>query len=354
MNDNVIISGIQQIGVGVPNVYPARDWYRRFFGFRVKMFDEKAIADIMAPYMGGQARSRHAVLVVNLQGGGGFEVWQHTGHAPNYPKFKILPGDLGIFCCKIKSKDIEKSYQALSKHGLEMSPVFTDKNGEKTFLLRDAYNNIFQMVKGDNWYMDRNFHCGGVYGAMIGTQDMQKSIDFYKNILGYDVIVSDETGSFEDFAYLNAPGQFRRVVLTHSQPRTGSFSKIFSDSQIELVQSLDRTDIHKIFEGRMWGDVGFIQICFDITNMDAMEKRCQEFGYPFTIDSRKKSGKFDMGEATGHFAYNEDPSGTLIEYVETEKIPILKKFNIYLNLKKRDRSKPLPDWILHLLKFMEK
>ena len=61
-----------------------------------------------------------------------------------------------------------------------------------------------------------------------------------------------------------------------------------------------------------------------------------------------------MGEATGHFAYNEDPSGTLIEYVETEKIPILKKFNIYLNLKKRDRSKPLPDWILHLLKFMEK
>ena len=110
---------------------------------------------------------------------------------------------------------------------------------------------IFQMVKGDNWYMDRNFHCGGVYGAMIGTQDMEKSIDFYKNILGYDVIVSDETGNFEDFAYLNAPGQFRRVVLTHSQPRTGSFSKIFSDSQIELVQSLDRTDIHKIFEGRM-------------------------------------------------------------------------------------------------------
>jgi len=32
-----------------------------------------------------------------------------------------------------------------------------------------------------------------------------------------------------------------------------------------------------------------------------------------------------MGEASGHFAYVEDPDGTLIEFVETHKIPIIKK-----------------------------
>lgn len=31
-----------------------------------------------------------------------------------------------------------------------------------------------------------------------------------------------------------------------------------------------------------------------------------------------------MGNAAGHFSYNEDPDGTLIEYVETHKVPIVK------------------------------
>lgn len=352
-NDQLIISGIQQTGVGVPEVYPAWDWYKTHFGVKLKMFDEKAIADIMAPYMGGEERPRHAILAVNLQGGGGFEIWQHTSHAPHPADFDILPGDLGIFACKIKSKNIAESHRFLEEKKADISPIFTDKNGKPSFFVRDPYKNLFQMVESNDWYMDRHFHCGGVYGVMIGTRDMEKSILFYRNILEYDVVLSDDTGTFDDFTYLGTPGTFRRVVLTHSQPRKGSFSKIFASSHIELVQAMDRTDIHRIFEGRMWGDMGFIQLCFDITNMDALEKRCEQYGYPFTIDSRKKAGKFDMGEATGHFAYNEDPSGTLVEYVETEKIPLMKKLGIYLNLKNKDREKPLCDTLLHLLRFME-
>jgi hypothetical protein len=60
-----------------------------------------------------------------------------------------------------------------------------------------------------------------------------------------------------------------------------------------------------------------------------------------------------MGEANGHFTYIEDPDGTLIEFVETFRIPILKKFGIYLNLEGRDDSKPLPGWILKCLRFMK-
>ena len=46
-----------------------------------------------------------------------------------------------------------------------------------------------------------------------------------------------------------------------------------------------------------------------------------------------------------------DPDGILIEFVETHKIPLLKKIGWYLNLKNRDPYKPLPDWILKTLKF---
>ena len=60
-----------------------------------------------------------------------------------------------------------------------------------------------------------------------------------------------------------------------------------------------------------------------------------------------------MGEAAGQFAYIEDPDGTLIELVEAHKIPLLKKLNIYLDLRKRNPSKSLPKWMLGMLRFMK-
>ena len=379
--DRLIISGIQQMGIGVPDAYPAWELYRNYFGVNVKIFDEQAVADIMAPYMGGMERKRHAILAMNLQGGGGFEIWQHLDTPPNPPSFDILPGDLGIFACKVKCKNVSEAYRfyahrhaeldSASPHlqeiagqvrndesisNIDISPLYKDRNGNDFFYLRDPYKNIFQLVKSDeDWFLNQHKPTGGVFGAMIGTNDMGKSIDFYSSILGYDTILSDTVGVFEDFAYLGVPdNQFRRVLLTHSKKREGVFSQLLASSEIELVQALDRKDVHKIFEGRMWGDMGFIQLCFDVSDMSALEKRCFDAGYPLTIDSRKKSKKFDMGEAAGDFAYNEDPSGTLVEYVETKKIPILKKLGIYLNIKKFNPAKPIPSWMLKLLRLMEK
>ena len=51
------------------------------------------------------------------------------------------------------------------------------------------------------------------------------------------------------------------------------------------------------------------------------------------------------------FAYIEDPDGTLIEFVETHKIPIMKKWNWYLDLTKRNPEKRLPGWMLKALGF---
>ena len=58
-----------------------------------------------------------------------------------------------------------------------------------------------------------------------------------------------------------------------------------------------------------------------------------------------------MGEAAGHFSYIADPDGTLIEFVETHKIPIMKKMGWYLNLKNRNPEKSLPTWMIKALRF---
>ncbi len=348
-------SGIQQIGIGVPNADDAWRWYKEFFNADVVIIDEYAKAEYMLPYTDGQVCDRHTILAVSLQGGGGFEIWQHRSHVPTFPVFEIKPGDLGIYACKIKCKNASAAYRYYKQKKLDLSPVYTSVNGGNYFYLRDPYKNVFQIVESNDFFHPSLHPSGGAYGAVIGVSDMEKSIAFYRNLLGYDQVLSDQTGEFDDLAYLGASHTtFRRVVLTHSKPRAGAFSRLFGTSHLELIQAKD-VPVRKIYEGRWWGDPGFIHLCFDIRGMKKMRERCQKEGYPFTVDTESiLEDNFDMGEAAGNFAYNEDPDGTLIEYVETHRIPIMQKWGIFLNLRKRKPGKALPDWMLRCLRFMRK
>ena len=56
-----------------------------------------------------------------------------------------------------------------------------------------------------------------------------------------------------------------------------------------------------------------------------------------------------MGDASGHFTYIEDPDGTLIEFVETHRIPVVKKLGWYIDLRKRDRTQQLPKFLLRMM-----
>ncbi len=344
-----IISGIQQIGIGNPNTPEAWKWYRKAFGMDVPIFDEAATTALMLPYTGGEPRSRHAILAMNLQGGGGFEIWQYTSRQPEPASFEIKAGDLGIFAAKIKSRNIETAYRYFKNMELTfLSDIEKDPKGNPHFFVQDPFKNIFQVIEGKGWFADGKHITGGLYGATIGVSDMERSIKFYGSILGYDKIVYDDHMEFHDFKSLPG-GEYpcRRVLLEHSRPMLGAFSKLLGPSQIELVQVYNRK-AKKIFENRFWGDIGFIHLCFDIYGMPALKKECELAGCPFTVDSAES---FDMGEAAGHFTYIEDPDGTLIEFVETHKIPIIKKLGWYLNLQKRDRTKPLPDYIIKALGF---
>jgi catechol 2,3-dioxygenase-like lactoylglutathione lyase family enzyme len=313
------------------------------------VFEEAAEATLMLPYTGGQPQSRHAILALNMQGGGGMEIWQYTGRTPQSPDFQVQLGDLGIYSAKIKTRDVEATFHALRKRGVSMlgSPM-EDPSGCLHFYVQDPWRNVFEVVGASDWFSHKNgIHTGGIYGCTLGVADMEQSLLFYRELLGYDQIVYDTSGTFPDYQPLTGGfGGFRRILLRHSQKRQGPFSRLLGDSEIELVQTIDRQPV-KIFKDRFWGDLGFIHLCFDITGMSELKRRCEAAGHPFTVDS---SNSFDMGEAAGHFAYIEDPDGALIEFVETHKIPIVKKMGWYLDLRKRDKAhKPLPYWMLRAM-----
>lgn len=349
LNTTPLIAGIQQVGIGNNSVHNTWKWYRENLGFDIPVFNEAAEAALMLPYTGGQPRKRHAILALNLKGGGGLEIWQYTERKPLAPAFQPLLGDLGIFIMKIKSSDVTASRQIMADNKLDLlGPENRNPAGQAHFYTKDPNDNLIEIVEGNSWFTHDKKTTGGVYGCTIGVSNMEKSIEFYGKVIGCDKVVFDQEGVFDDFK--NLPGgdlPCRRVLLRHSQPTSGPFSKLLGDFEIELVEVRNRTP-RKMFEGRFWGDIGYIHLCFDISGMDAMKRRCESLGYPFTVDS---ASSFDMGEAAGHFSYVEDPDGTLIEFVEAHKLPLLKKFGWYLDLRKYPQGKPLPSWMLRTLRF---
>jgi len=106
------------MGIGVTNVAEAWKWYIAQFGMDCRIFEDEAVAELMLPHTDGLPRKRYAVLALNLQSGGGFEIWQHTGREPLKIKEEIRIGDLGIIACKIKAKNVEQTLKTFQAKGL--------------------------------------------------------------------------------------------------------------------------------------------------------------------------------------------------------------------------------------------
>ena len=348
-----VICGIQQVGIGVADVVEAFNWYIKAFGCDIKIVDDEHDAERMLPYTGGKPQPKRAILAINLRGGGGFEVWQPRGRELRYLAEKPRLGDIGILACKVKSTDIERAYNHLKQvQGAVILPGGIEKNpaGQKHFFIYDPYGNLFEVEEDSYVFSTIDKPTGGANGVIIGVSNIEKSIEFYGKLVGYDTVEYDETGVFDDLKNVNGgEKRLRRVMLKPSTPIQGPLCEVMGTSHIELVQSPDIQPV-RLYENRWWGDPGFIHLCFDVRKMAGIKKTAEELGHPFVCDS---GTDFQMDAAQGHFTYVEDPDGTLIEFVETFKIPILKKLGIYLNLRNKDDRKPLPRYITKSLKFLK-
>ena len=343
-----MISGIQQIGVGTVDFRKSWNWYIDMFGIDIRILEDDTVAERMLPYTGGKPQKRHACIAVNLQGGGGFEIWQYSDRKPEPCPFEIAVGDLGIFAAKLKCRDVLSFHKHISAKWNSCTEPEMLPDGSPCFYIKDLYGNTFQIIENKEVFIEQHRLTGGMAGAVIGVTDMERSLRFYKEVLGYDTVKCDFTGPYSNHDIMpEARKRCRRVILTAPE-RKGAFAELFGYSEIELVQALERTP-RKIYGGRYWGDPGFIQICFDVTGMDAMKKFCAEKGHPFTVDSCPDGETFDMGDASGRFAYIEDPDGTLVELVETGKVPIVKKLGFCIDMTKRNPSKPLPKILFRLM-----
>jgi len=319
-------------------------WSRTALGMDVPVFRDEGRAELMTRYTGGVPQERRAVLAVNLRGGGGLEIWQYTKRLPREPLFPPHIGDLGILSVKIKTDSLARAQSWIeARHARLAGTIAAGLAGEPHFFFTGPGGLLFEVVERGDWFGRRGGPLGGVCGCMIGVSDIDRARCLYSDLLGYRQVIHDARGVFDDLRPLpGGGGELRRVLLEREDKGEGALSRLIGSSRIELVQALDRAP-RKIFQDRFWGDLGFIHLCFDSWGLEGLKKASAALGFPLTVDSAQG---FEMGEATGRFAYVEDPDGTLIELVEPYRIGIVPAAGWYLDLRGRDQRKPLPDLLL--------
>ena len=341
-----MINGIQQVGIGVEDVDASWDWYRKHFGFDIPVFDDEAEAPLMTQYTGGKSELRRAILAMNLNGGGGMEIWQFRNRQPMHAEPLSLR-QTGILATKVKCRNAAHARKQLEAKGITSCQLRKDPNGRECFTVIDPYGNAFIVGESKAWYRENHSLFGGIEGVVLGVKDLELSKRFYSDVLQLSDEVFNVSGKQDDLSDLPDGGQdFERVRLSPNARHTGAFSEVLGDFFIDLISVPEAHVSDHRYKDRFWGDPGFIHLCFDVNAMDGIKDRAQSLGRPFTIDSGES---FSMGEAAGRFAYIEDPDGTLIELVETDKITVSKKLGWYLTLKEKQKCKPLPRWMVKLL-----
>lgn len=343
-----LITGIQQVGIGVTDADDAKLYYKQLFGFATKVFDDEADATLMTHYTGDTIHRRRAILSMNMAGGGGFEIWQYLSRQATIQPEVIRPGDTGILAVKIKTANIYKTHKRLSGEKLAViTPVIMSPNSKLNFWIKDIFGHWFNIIEFDDWFNKDKACCGGVAGVVIGVSDINASNKFYSQYLGINDKELKYERTLSDFPFIssNKDEYFSAMLLKKCCAASGPFSRLLGGFEIELIQSWKATGRH-LFENRFWGDCGFIHLCFDVSDMEGLKKKIEGKGVNFTVDSKNS---FAMGKAAGRFCYIEDPDGTLIELVETHRVPVFRKLGIYFKLKNGNKRKPLPSWMINLL-----
>ena len=108
--------------------------------------------------------------------------------------------------------------------------------GEYHFFVKDLHGNLFQVIQGQSFFRNKERALtGGVAGVVIGSSDIDRSLSLYQDILGYDTVVYDGEGIFDDFDGLNGANvPYRRCLIRHSQPRKGALARCLAQLKLSL------------------------------------------------------------------------------------------------------------------------
>lgn len=317
-----MIGGFQHVGIGVSDIDSSMNFYRGLLGFGMKLNDHTEDVEQMVPIIGSLERMR-IIMALNMAGGGAIEAVQHVSSVPRPMPGDARWGDIGYLSAGVKARRLEELVGILTGRGAEFATPVMDievpKGGRwRSAFLRDPDGLPIELLEtAELRAAGGKPRIGGFSHVTIGVSDMDASLAFYSGILGFDVVILDASGAPEEMEVVTGGEPCRTVVLKRSRLPRGAFP--LEGGMIKLVRA-DGFKGKPLYEGRRWGDIGIMEMAFDVTAVgEAYEQLVESGATPFCPPT-----SVDMGWGSkGTFAYVKDPDGNIVELVEVDKLGFL-------------------------------
>lgn len=311
-----MITAFQHVGMGVHDTDRTYDFYRKLMGFRIKLSDQTSYLEEMTPIIGALVEMR-ALMAMNARGGGAIELIEHTSTRPLEPPEPVQWGDLGYLELGLKAYKLDQLYLDLKSKGVEfLTPVqsmeLSAGGRERYAYLRDPDGLLLQLVEVEG---GKRPAVGGVRHVALGVGDMEKAKAFYRDVMGFGDILQEFEGRVPELDAVTGGEGMEMAVLGH-RPQGSSAMPMLERAILKLVHTPGYRG-KTIYEGRRWGDIGLMEMAFDVSDLSGtvsgLISRGAELFHPPT--------RVDMGSGTiGSFAYIKDPEGNVVEMVEVEKV----------------------------------
>lgn len=311
-----MITAFQHVGMGVRDTDTAYRFYRDMMGFRIKLSDKTSYLEEMAPIIGAVVEMR-ALMAMNVRGGAAIELIEHTSTRPQEPPQPVEWGDIGYLELGLKAFRLDELYLDLKNRGVEfLTPVrsmeLSAGGREKYAYLRDPDGLLIQLVEEEG---GKKPAVGGVRHVALGVRDMEKSLRFYREVLGFGETLHEFRGSLPEMDPVTGGKETEMVILKH-RPDGESSLPLLESAVLKLVHTPEYRG-KVIYEGRRWGDIGLMEMAFDVNDLPGTVNEVLNRG----ANLYHPPTRIDMGSGTvGSFAYIRDPDGNVVELVEVEKV----------------------------------
>ena len=317
-----MINSLQHIGQGVWDIDVTYDFYRKYFGFKLKLNDLTIADEDMAQVIGSVETIR-TLMALNAKGGGVLELVEHKS-SPIKPRLEEGGyGNYGILEVGYGVRNIEDVISDFKNQGLHMLTQVYEialMGGERWryAYLQDPDGLILQLVEDvkPDRPLGKKPEVQGVVHVGIGVSNLERSRMFYESVLGFDKLLYEFHGLIPGMEeIIGSPLPMKLAILE----RSGSVrlpANFLPAGTIKLFEVPEYKGKH-IYQGRRWGDIGCMELSMDVSNLEAVIAEINATG----VEIYLPPVEIDMGSGSkGMIAYIRDPDGTIIELVEVKTV----------------------------------
>jgi len=317
-----VINGMQHFGKGTWKTDETYSFYKKFFGYKIKLNDLTVRAKAMEPVVGSVEKMR-MMMAANAKGGAIVEIVEHKSSPIRpYPVHGGY-GSYGILEVGFGVRGIEKVAADFKSQGVNfLTPICElDLDGGRRWrytYLEDPDGLRLQLVE-DIWPNKPEATTPEVRGAVhigIGVSNLERSTEFYQSALGFDRLVYEFEGYIQEMDPLTGGAlPMKLAILERSALMTGPIS-ILPSGTVKLFEVPGFQGQH-IYKGRRWGDIGCMELCMDVTDLEGTVAEMEAKGIAIYLPPVE----MDMGTGCkGMVAYVRDPDGTIVEFVEIKTV----------------------------------